>query len=352
MPRPFRALGVERDTSVPASGQAPDEATRPADAAAEPDHGADEVAEAADEEALRAEGSSSVPSVGGTRAAASGAPSSSDAESAPAGPAAPGASPAPAGPSAPRSSRDRARVAAIIPAKDEARRIAATVRAVRAIPGVDLILVVDDGSEDDTQHAAREAGAVVVRHSHNRGRAAALETGAAVVAMRDVPGRPPRSLLLLAADLAEAAVNVAPLIPPIFAGTADMTVALLPPAPTGRGMVVGAARRAIAQLTGWTPDAPLSPLRCLTRAAFEAATPLAHGAGIEPAMTIDLLRRGFRVLEVPIELRHHPAGGALRNQVRRVAGARDVELAINARRMGAAADAVRDRLAPPARRGR
>ena len=69
-------------------------------------------------------------------------------------------------------------------------------------------------------------------------------------------------------------------------------------------------------------------------------------------MTIDLLRGGFRVLEVPIELRHHPAGGALRNQVRRVAGARDVELAINARRMGAAADVVRDRFTPPPRRGR
>jgi glycosyltransferase involved in cell wall biosynthesis len=263
----------------------------------------------------------------------------------------PAAAPAPAAPP-PRSSRDRLRVAAIIPAKDEARRIAATVRAVRAIPGVDLILVVDDGSEDDTQHAAREAGAVVVRHSHNRGRAAALETGAAVVAMRDVPGRVPRSLLLLAADLAEAAVNVAPLIPPVLAGTADMTVALLPPTPTGRGMVVSAARRAIAQLTGWTPGAPLSPLRCLTRVAFEAATPLAHGAGIEPAMTIDLLRAGFRVLEVPIELRHRAGGGALRNQLRRVTGARDVELAINARRVEAAADVVRDRLSSPQRRGR
>ncbi len=300
MPRPFRASVVKRGTSLPGFTAAPDEATGLADESRPPDDG----------------------------------------------------SPAPTAAPAPRPSRDRPRVAAIIPAKDEARRIAATVRAVRAIPGVDLILVVDDGSEDETQHAAREAGAVVVRHSHNRGRAAALETGAAVVAMRDVPGRAPRSLLLLAADLAEAAVNVAPLLPPVLTGTADMTVALLPPTPTGRGMVVSAARRAIAQLTGWVPDAPLSPLRCLTRAAFEAATPLAHGAGIEPAMTIDLLRDGFRVLEVPIELRHHPAGGALRNQVRRFSGARDVELAINARRVEAAADVVRDRLTPPPRRTR
>jgi len=251
-----------------------------------------------------------------------------------------------------KSGRDRPRIAAIVPAQDEVRRIAATVRAARAIPGVDLVLVVDDGSQDATQDAAREAGAVVVRHPHSRGRADAIETGAAVVAMRDAPGRPPRSLLLLAADLAEAAVNVASLVPPVLAGEADMTIALLPPQPMGHGIVVGAARRGIAQLTGWTPGAPLSPLRCLTRAAFEAATPLAHGAAVEPAMTIDLLRAGFRVLEVPVELRHRPSGGPLRNQARRIAGARDVEMAINARRVSAAAAVVRERLASDRRRHR
>ena len=317
MPRPSRATPASPGSGAPGGGSPQ---------VAEP--------QVADEAAAPAE-------AGTTRSAERSTPAAPDAEK----PAAPTPASAPAtGPA--RGPRDRPRVAAVIPAHDEARRIAATIRAVRAIPSVDLVLVVDDGSVDETQHVAREAGAVVVRHSHNRGRAAALETGAAVVAMRDVPGRPPRSLLLLAADLAEAAVVVAPLVPPVLAGEADMTVALLPPMPTGRGIVVRAAGRAIAQLTGWTPGAPLSPLRCLTRAAYEAATPLAHGAGVEPAMTIDLLRAGFRVLEVPVELRHHPSGGALRNQARRFAGARDVELAISARRARAAADAVRDRLGP------
>ena len=84
------------------------------------------------------------------------------------------------------------RVAVVIPAKDEVDRIATTIRACRAIPHVDLVLVVDDGSEDGTQHAARNAGAVVVRHSVNRGKASAMETGSSVVAMRDIEGRPVR----------------------------------------------------------------------------------------------------------------------------------------------------------------
>ncbi len=256
-------------------------------------------------------------------------------------------------PAAPRSARAaatraRQRVAVIIPAKDESRRIAATVRAAKAIPSVDLVLVVDDGSEDNTQHVARDAGAVVVRHSHNRGKAAAMETGAAVVAMRDAPDRLPRILLFIDGDLGETAVNTAPLVPPVLEGHADLAIALLPPQPGagGRGIVVGAARRAIQQMTGWTPTQPLSGMRCLTREAFEAATPLARGWGVETGMTIDLLRHGFRVVEVPCELRHRPSGTDLRGQLHRAAQYRDVQIAVNSRRMRAAASTVKTKVTP------
>jgi hypothetical protein len=225
-------------------------------------------------------------------------------------------------------------VAVVIPAKDEMRRIAATVRAARAIPHVDLVLVVDDGSEDATQHVAREAGAVVVRHSHNRGKASAMETGAAVVAMRDTADRPARLLLFLDGDLGESAVNAAPLVPPVLEGHADTSIALLPPQPGagGRGIVVGLARRSIQSLTGWTPTQPLSGMRCLTREAFEAATPLARGWGVETGMTIDLLTKGFVVVEIPCDLRHRPSGTDLRGQLHRAAQYRDVALAVSARR--------------------
>lgn len=233
------------------------------------------------------------------------------------------------------TARGRQRVAVVIPAKDEARRIAATVRAARAIPYVDMVLVVDDGSVDDTQHVAREAGAVVVRHPHNRGKAAAMETGASVVAMRDAADRPARLLLFLDADLGETAVNTAPLIAPVLKGAADMSIALLPPQPGagGHGIVVSAARRAIASLTGWTPTQPLSGQRCLTREAFEAATPLAHGWGVETGMTIDLVRQGYVAVEVPCDLRHRASAKDLKGNLHRAAQYRDVLLAVNARKM-------------------
>ena len=79
-----------------------------------------------------------------------------------------------------------ASVAAIIAAKDEAARIVSTIAAVRRIDGVDLVIVVDDGSSDATARLAGEAGAVVVGHPRNRGKAAAMATGAQVAADYDV----------------------------------------------------------------------------------------------------------------------------------------------------------------------
>lgn len=240
------------------------------------------------------------------------------------------------------------RVAVVIPAKDESRKIAATVRAAKAIPNVDLVLVVDDGSTDATQHVARDAGAVVVRHSVNRGKASAMETGAAVVAMRDAEDAEPRLLLFLDGDLGESAVNAAPLIPPVLEGAADMAIALLPPQPGagGRGFVVGLARRSIASMTGWTPTQPLSGIRCLTREAFDAATPLAHGWGVETGLSIDLVAQGYVAVEVPCDLKHRASGTDLRGQLHRAGQYRDVLLAVNARKVRKVARGVGRRMRP------
>ena len=84
-------------------------------------------------------------------------------------------------------------VAVIIAAKNEELRVGRTVEAARSLPGVDLVLVVDDGSTDRTGVLAREAGARVVRHPRNRGKGAAMETGAGAVA--EVEAREDLSLI-------------------------------------------------------------------------------------------------------------------------------------------------------------
>lgn len=227
------------------------------------------------------------------------------------------------------------RVAVVIPAKDEAERIGATIRAARAIPKVDLIVVVDDGSDDDTRAVARAAGATVVRHSVNRGKASALETGASVVAMRDAEDAVPRTLLFLDADLGDSAIECAPLVTPVLAGDVDMAIAYLPPqtGAGGHGVVTRFARRWIKKLTGWEAQQPLSGQRCLTREAVEAAHPLAPGWGVEVGVTIDLLTQGFVVQEIPCKLCHRPSRNDLAGQLHRASQYADVVRAVNARRL-------------------
>jgi len=227
-------------------------------------------------------------------------------------------------------------VAVVIPARNEADRIQATVTAARGIPAVALVIVVDDGSKDGTAAAARRAGAIVTRHARNRGKGAAMETGAEAVRLLDQREHRdrPRHLLFLDADLAGTAALAGPLTDPVLAGRADMTIAVFAAAVKlgGHGLVVGLSGAGIARATGWRPAQPLNGQRCLTRAAFEAARPLARGWGVETGLTIDLLRQGWRVTQVQVELAHRATGTGLRAQLHRAHQLTDVARALAARR--------------------
>ena len=226
-------------------------------------------------------------------------------------------------------------VAVIVPAHNEARKIAQTVRACRALPGVDLLIVIDDGSVDNTLDHARRAGAVVVRHAQVRGKASALETGVKVAAMRDRADGLPRHLLFLDADLGESALEATALIEAVQSGATDCAIAIFPKQKNagGHGFVVNHARQAIRRATGWNPSAPLSGQRCITREAVNEAMPFAPGWGVEVAMTIDLLVKGFTVQEVPCNFTHRATGNDLMGYLHRAEQYKDALKATFIRRL-------------------
>lgn len=240
-------------------------------------------------------------------------------------------------------------VAVVIPAKDEADRIEATVHAAGALDGVDVVVVVDDGSADGTGEVARKAGAYVVRHDRNRGKAAAMTSGADVVSVLDDRDQreTPRHLLFLDGDLGETAGTTGVLVTPVRGGVADMTIAIMPRVGNagGHGFVVRLSREGIRRATGWTATQPLNGMRCISREAFDAARPLAPGWGVETALTIDLLRKGFRIVEVHTPIAHRVTGTDLRAQIHRGRQFIDVARALVTRDAGPAAlGRVRGRL--------
>src|SRR5438874_5750876 len=69
----------------------------------------------------------------------------------------------------------RSQTAAVIPAYQDEKHIGDIVRRTRE--RLDHVLVIDDGSSDQTAQRAREAGAEVIVHDENRGKGEALKTG-------------------------------------------------------------------------------------------------------------------------------------------------------------------------------
>jgi glycosyltransferase involved in cell wall biosynthesis len=229
-------------------------------------------------------------------------------------------------------------VAVVIPAYNEADRVGETVAAAFTLPDVDSVVVASDGSTDATVRVARQAGATVWRTARNQGKAAAMLAGAEAVRAIDRrdPARGPRHLLFLDADLGTTAASAGPLIEPVARGAADMTIAVFASRVKrgGHGFVVGLAGAGIEHATGWRPAQPLNGQRCLTRAAFEAARPLASGFGVETAMSIDLKRQGLRIAEVEVDLAHRATGRDLAAQLHRARQFADVTRALATRVTG------------------
>ncbi len=193
------------------------------------------------------------------------------------------------------------RIVALVAARNEADRIGDTVTGLRSLESVTEVVVVDDGSRDETAPRALAAGAAVLRLERTRGKGRALEA-----AIRRIEP-PPDAWLLADGDLGVSAARIGVLLEPVLLGEVDVAIAVFPPGQGGGfGLVKRAAARAIRVLGGPQVREPLSGQRALSAKALEAVRPLAAGFGVETAMTVDAARAGLRIVEVSASLEHRP----------------------------------------------
>jgi glycosyltransferase involved in cell wall biosynthesis len=214
----------------------------------------------------------------------------------------------------------RPRVTAIIPALNEAPAIGKTVRGLRALVGIalDHIIVVDNGSTDDTGARAREAGAEVVREPR-RGYGRACLAG--VLAASDAA-----IIVLLDGDAADEPTDLPRVLAPLLAGEADLVVGARAAAGREAGAMTpqqlfgnALAARLMRRLYG-VRVTDLGPLRAIRRADLLALDPREMTYGWSVEMMVKAARAGYRYREVPVAYHRRigvsKVGGTVRGSLR------------------------------------
>lgn len=197
-------------------------------------------------------------------------------------------------------------VSVVIPARDEGGAIEGIVaETLRTCPGIE-VLVVDDGSTDDTAARAAAGGARVLAHPYPAGNGAALKTGIRAVQ------RP--YVLLMDADGQHAPVEIPRLLAELSEG--DMAVGARP-GWAHASLVRSLGNRALARAAGWMAGTPIPDLTSGFRAVrsdlARACVPLLpQGYSSPTTLTMTLLERGACVRFVRLERAGERRGGRSR----------------------------------------
>jgi glycosyltransferase involved in cell wall biosynthesis len=183
----------------------------------------------------------------------------------------------------------------LIPAFEEGGSIAELVEKIRAVGNWKEILVVDDGSKDDTAERARAAGAKVIRHPYNKGNGAAVKT-----AVRAAAGR---RILLMDADGQHPPEEIAKLMDKLE--DYDLVVgarSYASQASLSRALGNGALNRFASMLSEFPIADLTSGFRAADRDRFrEFLHLLPNGFSYPATSTLAFIKAGYNVTFVPID---------------------------------------------------
>ena len=192
--------------------------------------------------------------------------------------------------------RQKIRVLAGIAAYNEARYVGSIVLQARQY--VDEVIVVDDGSTDNTARVAELAGATVIRHDENRGKGAAIQS-----ILAEAKKRNPDILVLLDADSQHDPNEIPVLIKPISEGF-DLVIgsreAQKDKTPRYRriGQKVLLRSTRLASKTNISDSE--SGFRALSPKAIKELDLKARGFAIESEMITRAADKNLKITEVPI----------------------------------------------------
>lgn len=207
-------------------------------------------------------------------------------------------------------------ISIIMPAYNEASKIKNTLENIYNIEEIDEIIVVDDGSSDNTSEIVSTIESKKIKLfklEQNKGKGYALNYGLNIAMENaDIIG-------FLDADLGSSSKEVKKLIDSILNNEADVIIAKFPPAKKkgGLGFVKGLAKKSVLEMTGKELDATLSGQRLFKKEVLNKFDEIPFGYGVEVGMTIDILKYGYTIKEVLVNMTHSETGRDLKGFIHR-----------------------------------
>lgn len=193
-------------------------------------------------------------------------------------------------------------IVVVIPAYNEERFIGSV--ALKARQHASKVIVVDDGSSDCTAEVAAGSGAVVVKHTRNRGKAAALNTGFQLARRYD-----PKVVITLDADGQHLPEELETIAAPVLDGQADIVIGSryinhTSRVPRHRRMGHTAFNLLTEFTSGVKSTDSQSGFRAFSPTALKKIAFHSNGFSVESEMQFIAHELGLRVLEVPITIRY------------------------------------------------
>lgn len=193
-------------------------------------------------------------------------------------------------------------VAVVIPAYNEERFIGSVVLKLLKYPAI--VIVVDDGSSDDTAAIAQAAGAQVVRHPANRGKGQSLNSGFSAARLLQ-----PEAIVMIDADGQHLPEQLPEMVRPVLAGEADIVVGSrylerCEGIPQHRRLGHWFFNLATRLASGVTVSDSQSGFRAFSPKAYNTELFQSSGFSVESEMQFLAHEHGLVVREVPITIRY------------------------------------------------
>lgn len=203
------------------------------------------------------------------------------------------------------------KVIAVVPAFNEEGFIETTLNNIKNNEIIDEIIVVDDGSTDNTSKIVQNMGIKLIKLKENHGKGYAIKEA---ISREDF-----EYLVLIDGDLGKTSNEVNKLVFPVINGEADVTIARFkkPKKKGGFGLVKGLAKYGIYLLTGQKIDTTLSGQRVYKREVVDKILFIPDKFGVEIAMTAETLKNGFKIKEIEVDMTHRETGRDIRGFIHR-----------------------------------